>query len=236
MISSPIYTSTGSSSAAPIIQYINNTNNLTIIGILISISILGIVTATDKNTIRYVFETILSDRGLNQNFKDKTTYINRSTLLLFFNYVLCISLLIITANSVFSLLTIDSSQLILIATTMVVVLFVSKRLLLLLSGVMMNLQNETQEYLFNHSVYTLAAGILLIPILTVLNFTSIDSEVIIQSSFVFLLLFIGLRLVKSISLALKLRIGNLFYIFLYICTLEILPLIVLYKAFVSKIV
>jgi len=106
---------------------------------------------------------------------------------------------------------------------------------MLLCGKLSGLKNEVQEYLFNHTTFTLAAGVSLIPLLIVLNFIDVDSGIVIQSSFVFLLLFMALRLVKSATTAIKHKVGSLFYLFLYICTLEILPLVILYKAFPSKI-
>ena len=235
MISEPIYTSTGSDSFRFVVPNIIDTENIAIVGILMAILLVGLVISTEKNKIKLVFESLLGDRTLNQNFREKTTFTNQGTLLLFANYVLCISLLSLSANNIFAVFEINSFQLLSISGGIIVGLFIVKRLVLLIIRVAFDIQKETQEYLFNHSIYTLAAGISLIPTLILLNFTEINTEFIIQVTFVFLLLLIGLRLAKSIALALKHQVGSLSYIFLYICTLEILPLIVIYKAFVSEI-
>ena len=235
MISEPTYTSKGSSSFSFIAQSIDSFDNLSIIGVLIAISLVGVVIATEKNKIRLVFETLLSDKSLNQNFRDKTTFTNRSTLLLLGNYILCVSLLSLASNGIFSFSTESTLRILLVSTGVVTALFIVKRTIILATGFAIGHYKETQEYLFNHTIFTLAAGISLLPILVLLNFMQVDSKMIILTTFVFLLLFIGVRLIKSTVLALKHQAGSLFYIFLYICSLEILPLIVLYKAFVSKL-
>ncbi|MBT6439780.1 MAG: DUF4271 domain-containing protein [Flavobacteriales bacterium] len=210
-------------------------NNITIISILFTISLIGIVLATDKNKIRLVFEAILSNRSMNQSFNDKTTFVSKSTILLFTNYVLCFSMLVFAANNTFTFISWNSSKLILTFSGFIIVLCMFKRGSMLLCGKLSGLKNEVQEYLFNHTIFTLAAGVLLIPLLIVLNFIDVDRGIVIQSAFVFLLLFMALRLVKSAAIAIRHNVGGLFYLFLYICTFEILPLIFLYKAFPSKI-
>jgi len=232
----PTFTSK-TSSAANIIYQASPTlaDNITIIGILFAISLIGIVLATDKNKIRLVFEAILSNRSMNQSFKDKTAFVSKSTLLLFVNYVLCFSMLAFAANNTFSFISWNASKLILTCSGFIIVLCIVKRGSMLLCGKLSGLKNEVQEYLFNHTIFTLAAGVSLIPLLIVLNFIDVDSEIVIQSSFVFLLLFMALRVVKSATTAIKHKVGSLFYLLLYICTFEILPLIVLYKVFPSKI-
>jgi hypothetical protein len=235
VISEPTYTSTGSPSSSAAIDGITNADNPTIIWILVSVTIIGIVYSTDRNKIRLVFEAVLSDRELNQNIKDKTSFTSRSTILLFVNYVLCFSLLSLSANKVLSVTNLSALQLASIAAGTITLLFIVKRIFLHLSGVVTGLHNEIQDYLFNHTIYTLAAGVTILPIVIMLNFTLRENEIFFQATFVFLLLFIVLRVVKSATLALKHRVSSLYYLFLYICTLEILPLIVFYKAFISKI-
>ena len=211
------------------------TNNIVIIGILVAVILIGMALAADKNKVLSVFEAILSNRSMNQSFEDKTAFTSRSTLLLFLNYVLCFSMLSLAANNAFNFISWSSSKLILISSTFLITLFVVKRLSILLSGSISGLKNEVQEYLFNHTIFTLVAGVLLIPLLILINFLDINSGIFLQSSYLFLLLFMALRLVKSAITAIKHKVGSLFYIILYICTLEILPLVVLYKAFMSKI-
>ncbi len=232
----PTFTSKTSSEAV-IIYHSSSiaTNNIAIIIILFTISLIGVVIATDKNKIRLVFEAIVSNRSMNQSFKDKTAFVSKSTLILFVNYVLCFSMLVFAANNKYFFISWNSSKLILTSCGIIIALFVIKRGSILFFGKLSGLKNEVQEYLFNHTIFTLAAGVSIIPLLIIVNFIDVHSQIVIQSSFVFVLLFMILRLVKSATTAIKHKVGSLFYLFLYICTLEILPLVILYKAFPSKI-
>lgn len=215
-------------------QLLSN-DNVVLIITLLCILLIGITIIRDGNRLRQTFDTILGDRWINQNLKDKFSFGNRNSLLLLCCYVLGFSLLALSANSYWNIFKIEPLTFVVVVSTSMFVLFWIKRMALYLTAWSIGFQNEINEYLFNHSIYTLASGLIIIPFVIILNFTKFGSIVILKSTFVFLLLFLLLRLMKITSLSIKNKIGSLFYIILYICTLEILPLVVLYKVLVSEI-
>ena len=121
-----------------------------------------------------------------------------------------------------------------IASVVLVLFFVKKSFYILIShiydGVMYARECVFSVYLFNRAI-----GICLFPILISLAF--VDPEILKPN----VLLIIGyiligtlyiLRLYREFQISLKNHI-SIFYIFLYLCTLEILPLMVLVKVFTS---
>ena len=98
----------------------------------------------------------------------------------------------------------------------------------------LNDSNIASEYIFNVSLFNNLLGIVLIPIMCLTYFSAL--------SFAAIFLYIAMPIVLLIFLWRVVRlfvIGNTigilyFYIFLYICTLEILPLVVLFWIFILK--
>lgn len=236
MISEPTYHSLGSASFIALDFSLISSNNVVIIGLLASLALLSYVTASEKGKLKLIFSTLLGEKNLTQNVRDKISYSNRSTLLLFANYILCATLLIVSIQAIFHWAEIQVIPLMATSVLILVISFLLKRLLIWLTGLLTGKRIEIQDYLFLHSTYTIAAGIALLPLLSLLHFSKINYEFTLTSSIIFLILFTLLRISISTLSAIKHRISNLFYIFLYICSLEILPLVVAYKAFVSEII
>ncbi len=92
----------------------------------------------------------------------------------------------------------------------------------------------SSEYIFNISLYNNLLGVLLIPILGLTYFSSLDFYFILYYLAIpTLLVTFFLRMVRLYSIG-KIKGISFFYIFLYICTLEIIPLVVLFRVFIHK--
>ncbi|MCB0400861.1 MAG: DUF4271 domain-containing protein [Flavobacteriales bacterium] len=90
------------------------------------------------------------------------------------------------------------------------------------------------EYIFNVSLYNGLLGSALIPVLSLLYFTPFEPHIVLNYLLVPLLLLVfSWRLLRLFVIGKEKGISY-FYIFLYICTLEILPLVVLYRIFILK--
>ncbi len=91
-----------------------------------------------------------------------------------------------------------------------------------------NLQ-ESQEFIFNMNLYNRILGLFLLPICLVIAFTPLESPAVVGvvgvaavlASYVLLIL-------RGIKILLR-KHFSIFYLILYLCTLEILPLLFIYK-------
>lgn len=89
------------------------------------------------------------------------------------------------------------------------------------------------EHGMNHLIYYQIGGIILTPILIFSHFLPFNTYTyIIIGCLIFIGVLILFREIQSIGRAIKARIGAL-YIILYLCTLEILPLVLFIYAFVN---
>ncbi|MEX1000773.1 MAG: DUF4271 domain-containing protein [Crocinitomicaceae bacterium] len=88
----------------------------------------------------------------------------------------------------------------------------------------------------NHLVFFQVGGIILTPIIILSHFLSYQwQSPILLATLIFVGFLIVLREFQSIARAIKARI-SLLYIILYLCTLELLPLVLVFYAFVNNMI
>ncbi len=88
---------------------------------------------------------------------------------------------------------------------------------------------ETAEFLFNLDNFNRVTGILLFPIVSLIAFFPSENPLYIMIFGIVTVIFLYMMLLKrGISILLKKQF-SLFYLFLYLCTLEFLPLLLIYK-------
>jgi hypothetical protein len=107
--------------------------------------------------------------------------------------------------------------------------FLIKKMAYFLLGSVFEGTNETNEYLFNLDNYNRAAGIILFPIITLIAFyPKQDPTFPMFLGGLTVLAFYILLLQRGIAILLKKQF-SIFYLFLYLCSLEFLPLLLIYK-------
>jgi hypothetical protein len=107
--------------------------------------------------------------------------------------------------------------------------FTTKRILYSLIGILTESKHEVQEYLFSITVYNRVLGLFLLPVSATIAFIPLPQ---VES-----LLFAGLIIIAIFYLLSLLRGGKIFlkkqfsisYLILYLCTLEFLPLLLVYN-------
>jgi hypothetical protein len=117
----------------------------------------------------------------------------------------------------------------LLSLMLVLAFFLIKKLLYLVAGYMVEKMTETGEFLYNFSNHIRILGILALPIVALIAWAPFPTP--------YPLFFTGLTIVSLLYLILMWR-GlkiflkkqfSIFYLFLYLCTLEILPLLLVLK-------
>ncbi|MCF8365460.1 MAG: DUF4271 domain-containing protein [Bacteroidales bacterium] len=100
-------------------------------------------------------------------------------------------------------------------------------LLIRLIGFIFKTKSLTNEFIANNIFYKSLAAIILLPLLLFTIFSS-THLILFFSLIIFLILFI-IRVFRGMLIAFELRSFSFYQIFLYICTLEILPVFILLK-------
>jgi hypothetical protein len=109
--------------------------------------------------------------------------------------------------------------------------FLANRVLTLL----LDSYDEVREYLFNVILLNKAVGLTFLPLTIALFFTQIPKEAIFYCGIFFASFFYLLRIVRGFSIGYSTRTLSAFHLFLYLCALEILPLAVIVKLFMLRL-
>jgi hypothetical protein len=104
-----------------------------------------------------------------------------------------------------------------------------------LSGQIFNTRKETGEYLFDLVLFNQILGLLLIPLVIILTYVKgIPSTLVINFGFILFAGFFMARIIRTyVNLGSSIGISKL-YLFLYLCTLEILPFVLVAKLIIAK--
>lgn len=94
---------------------------------------------------------------------------------------------------------------------------------------------RVDEYIFNVFMMNKAIGFFLFPVVIALQYVHIDTRYLLTSGLVIASLFYAIRIFRGFAIGYAGRGVSVFHLFLYLCTLEILPLVVLIKLLVTKI-
>jgi hypothetical protein len=115
----------------------------------------------------------------------------------------------------------------------VIVYFLLKKLAYKTLGSIFIGASDTSEFLFNMDNFNRGTGIVLFPVVALIAFyPSEDPLFAVLAGVLTIVVFYVMLLKRGISILLKKQF-SIFYLFLYLCTLEFLPLLLIYKIVVD---
>ena len=104
-----------------------------------------------------------------------------------------------------------------------------KKVLYALTGIMTESKEEVQEYLFSITVFNRVLGLFLLPLTAIIAFVPLyEPEPILFIGLGIILIFFMLSLLRGAKIFLK-KHFSISYLILYLCTLEFLPLLLIYN-------
>lgn len=202
--------------------------------LLLSFVLLGVVKAFGNRRFRQIIRSFTRHRASLEILREEKKFFHRTNILLSIIHLFTTSLFVFHINLVFNFSPYISNnfQSYIIIFTIIIAIYISKSITIRFLAFLFNYKEKVSEYLFNIFLFNSLLGILLLPVICFLYFTDYST--------LFLLQYIGIPLTLILFIYRGIRIlligflGKIpySYIFLYICTLEILPLVVLYKFFI----
>ncbi len=213
-------------------KYSSNTNWETVL-ILISLIIFGWVRLKYKNVISDFVKAATNSHFIYQTFKDTNILKRQASALLDILFYINVSLLlfqIFEYNNI-GILELSGFKAYMLCFVFCVIVYAIKYIIHKLIGILLIIQNDMSEYVFHIYLYNKFAGIIILPFIASYPFVSYPAQKIILYIAVILLIILYIvRIFRGILISFKKRL-SVFYIILYLCTLEILPVIVLYKLY-----
>ena len=104
-------------------------------------------------------------------------------------------------------------------------------ILLRFLSVVFGIEKPVATYIFNIFLVNMVIGLLLIPAIILIAYLPMSYRyyIVIITLSVLALIFLY-RLVRAVGIGLTIQRFSIFYLFLYICSFEIAPLLIIYKA------
>jgi len=111
--------------------------------------------------------------------------------------------------------------------------FTAKRILYYIIGVLTESKHEVQEYLFSITVFNRVMGLFLLPISATIAFIPLSQvELLLFAGLGIIIIFYLMSLIRGAKIFLKKQF-SISYLILYLCTLEFLPLLLIYNLLVD---
>jgi len=202
--------------------------------LLFALFLIAFVKAFSNNRFKQTAKALLNYSVSQEITREEKVFFHRANLMLVANYVIIVSLFIYYLLEQLNPSVLKNTSIILLLMLGVVVLYCIKYLFSKILFFVFNSTSLSVEYIFNISLFNNLLGVLLLPSLFFIYFSDFQDDVIVNyiaipSIFISFIM----RVVRLFVLGNNKGISYL-YIFLYICTLEILPLVVLYRFFILK--
>jgi hypothetical protein len=208
------------------------TNWITIV-FLACLFIFAWIQASYSKRLSQILSAVAQPHHVNQLEREGNIFKERITLGLALNYYLITSVFIFQILSQFGIAPPGFSNLV-ITAILFAGLFIYqllKSLIIRGAGIIFNTEEYARQYLLIILIFNYMIGIVLFPIVVIAfywnNWTFLIAGIIIIS------ILILYRIIRGFLTGQDNKSYNLFYLFLYLCTLEILPLLLIYKA-ISK--
>jgi len=112
--------------------------------------------------------------------------------------------------------------------------FLLKKIAYMLTGIMTESKREVKEYLFSITVYNRILGLFLLPVTAIIAFVPLyQPELFLFSGLAIILVFYLLSLRRGAKIFLR-KHFSILYLILYLCTLEFLPLLLVYNLLLTR--
>ncbi|PIF05413.1 MAG: hypothetical protein CSA36_06660 [Draconibacterium sp.] len=214
----------------------NNVNNDWITIVLLVVMVLLVsVKIGFQNYLSSVFQSVFNYAVSNRMFREKNYSISHGAFRLELIFYIMSAVFIFNIPQLkHQLLSTENNLLLFIKIIgFIILFFVIKKLIYRFVGKVFNNVPETSEFLFNLDNYNRALGIIFIPIVALIVYYPFGNHhFAIFLGIVITIIMHSLLLFRGIVILLK-KHFSIFYLFLYLCTLEFLPLLLIYKVVVG---
>lgn len=204
----------------------------------LSLTILAYVRVVYGKRIQRLYSSLLRVQILKQVMREELVFSHRASVLLFLNFCLVISLIGVAAAKFYGWNVFGTSGMVLYGVFFVTVsgAYLLKLLVASILRVVLADPGLLREYLYVVFLVNKAAGIILLPLALGLIYLNVGALQQIFFACIAVLLILGLyRIVQGALLSVGYRVPKV-YIILYLCTLEIMPLLVIIGAMNREII
>lgn len=214
----------------------NRNEDWIVLVVIVCFYIYSVIKVLYNKRLFQIFKTTVSYRYLNQLIRDGDLLSEQISILLFGIYIFAISLF---SYIVIQQLIPDISQLHhLHGITFYLIIFLFFLLFYLIKiniirflGWSFKLPNETYEYIVSELIFNELLGVILLPLNVIINYYPNDYSIYL--GFIIISGFYISRLIRIINSAFSVSKFSIFHLFIYLCTVEILPILIIIKLIIN---
>jgi hypothetical protein len=203
--------------------------------LLAAFALLGFVQVFYNRRLKMIFQAVYARHYASQLIREGNIFNERVSIVLFLIYLIGFSAFLYEGLKLFSQATGFVPDFIFYLKLLagILLVWIVKVAVIQLTGMIFTTQKRSFEYLLNAYMINLVIGLFLIFLL--LPMIYLNGKVFFYIGMGFLLIMFVFRLIKGITIGFSFAKFSRFHLFLYLCTLEILPLAVLIKFLTTKI-
>jgi hypothetical protein len=192
---------------------------------------------SNQKRLGQLIKSFYPNRFGNQLSRDEYSVSNRVGFLLSLLFLFTIPLF---AGQVIDYYGIDiklnKTKMYLTIVTGLVIMYFLKYSAIRLSGFIFKVGKETLDYSSAMFVFINILGLFMLPVVICLEFVKqINPRIFIYTGGFFIISFLCMRVLRGIVIGISSNRVSKFYLFLYLCTLEIVPFVILVKLFMLQI-
>lgn len=191
---------------------------------------------SNRKRLNQIVKGFYINRYANQLSRDEVALGNRVSVFLAILFVFTLTLFITQVNEYYGFTKSNSYTLFLLISLSIVAIYGTKLILIRILGHVFKMDKEAGEYRMSIFLFGNVLGLFMFPVVICLEFVKQASPLVfISTGLGIILIFLFIRLIRGFVIGFNsVRISK-FYLFLYLCTLEILPFVIAVKLFMSFI-
>ncbi len=191
---------------------------------------------SNNKRLNQIIKGFYINRYANQLAREEFAFGNRVSLFLGVLFVVTLTLFIGQLNEYYGFIPgINTTVLFLITAAIILLSYGIKLFVIQLLGFIFKMPKETNEYKMSIYLFGNVLGLFIFPVVICLAFLKQASPLFfIYTGLGIITIFLFIRLVRGFVIGLNSIRVSKFYLFLYVCTLEILPFVIAAKLFMLK--
>ncbi|MGQ0828913.1 MAG: DUF4271 domain-containing protein [Bacteroidota bacterium] len=191
---------------------------------------------SNRKRLTQIIKGFYINHYANQLAREEMILGNRVSVFLGVLFVFTITLFFIQVNEYYGLVVGNTFLLFTIIALSIALVYGIKLAFIRLIGFVFKMNKEANEYRMSIFLFGNALGLFMFPVVICLAFVKQASpRIFIYIGLSIILIFLFMRLVRGLVIGLNSQRVSKFYLFLYLCTLEILPFVIAIKLFLLNI-
>lgn len=204
-----------------------NTKIIALVYSVIMLIILTLAISMDRKKFGFMVQSCINSNNLRTLYRDNKAWTNGQSIILYIFFFLNLAFVIWFLNIKMNLF--PNIDLFLILGALVVC-YLIRHVVMWSIATVFPLGQEVGLHNFSISLHNMVLGVFLLPFILALEFMpSVGYQTMFYGVLTIILLLYLMRQTKGLFLSFGMRGFNLFYFFVYLCAVEIAPILVVYK-------